>query len=115
MRCECLFRKRPDCGPLLIRELAFPAELLDDAVCELRVSVLDGAVLRRRMLGKKPYAIVLQPPSSAEWQSTLAHGLVLRVKQRRAGMFQLGGSPAGPGQPVIFSFDRSRQPDRRHA
>ena len=94
MRCECLFRKRPDCGPLLIRELAFPAELLDHAVCELRVSVLDGAVLWRGMLGKKPDAIVLQSPSRAEWQSTLAHGLILRVKQRRTGMFQLGCSPS---------------------
>ena len=81
-------------GQFVRGQIGVPAELLEHAIGELGIAVLDLGVLRIGALGEQVDAVALDAEARAE-RAAAVHDVEVRVvEQRRAGMLDLRLSPS---------------------
>ena len=105
-------------------QVLVPAELLQHANRELRISVLDLRIFGRTSIGQQAdlhrgavgqLLLALDAEARTEHTAAIHRGEVCIVEQRRAGMFDLGRAPARPRQAVVVALVRAlRRPLGEH-
>ena len=98
----------PAFGLLLFvgRQIIPPAKLLEHISAELRIAVLDFTADRKRSVRQQALAIALHTEACTEAQTPFRHRSAGVIQDRRARMFELGRTPAGPRQTVGLAVDR---------
>ena len=99
---------------LRLGQVLVPADLLQHAVAERRMAVLDLGADRIRAFGEQVHAVALVAPQRAEVEAAVAHRLGRVVEVGRAGMLVLRRAPARPRQAVVVAVARAAVGLERH-
>ena len=89
------------------RQVIPPAQVFQQLVVELRITVVDVAAYRGRAFGQQVDAVTLDAKAGAEAHAALHHGHAGIVEVRGARVTEFRGAPARPRQTVVVAIGRA--------